>query len=396
LALFTGASPALTATDYQFTQQAESWSIFTHNVLEVTDGLSLTVGLRYSDESKQGDFVQSANTNPTCTGALGFAAANQPPSPLAGLVGPIVGLGCFAFTAPTIPGVPGLPQEFDVPFNDTELIYTGKIAYEFEAPVTAYASFTHGFKSGGINFDTTAAIINPATGVAGNPTFPSEEVDAYEVGVKAQFLDNAVTLNVAAFREEFSNFQILDFNGLQFTVFSVDKALSQGVELESVIRPTDGLTFNLAMTYLDAHYPNDCAGASTAPSVTALCGNSLTNAPDITVVAGVNYEKDLGNYLRGFVNVQTRTVSDQRTGTQAVAPATGVLNPFDVLDGHTKVNLRAGIGAQDESWTLEVWGVNVTDKITYDRAFSTTLRSGSRSAFPSLPATYGVTVRTKF
>ena len=262
--------------------------------------------------------------------------------------------------------------------------------------VTAYASFTHGFKSGGINFDTTAAIINPANGVAGNPTFPSEEVDSYEVGIKAQLLDDAVTLNLAAFREEFTNFQILDFNGLQFTVFSVDEAITQGFELESVIRPTSGLSFNLALTYLDAFYPDDCAGTQTAPSVTALCGNSLTNAPEFTVVAGVSYEKDLGNYLRGFFNAQTRTVSDQRTGTQAVNATTLVPNPFDILDGQTKINLRAGIGAQDESWTLEVWGVNVTDTITYDTAFNTTLRSGSRSAFPNLPATYGVTLRSKF
>lgn len=393
LALFTGASPALTSTNYQFFQSAESWSIFTHNSFDVTDALTLTMGLRYSDESKQGGFTQSANTNPTCFGAL--AAAGTPPG-LGPLTAPVVGLGCFAFTGPVIPGVPGLPQEFNVPFSDTELIYTGKISYEFDAPVNVYASFTHGFKAGGINLDTTAAIINPLTGVAGNPTFLSEEVDAYEVGVKAKFLDNAVTLNIAGFHEEFTNFQILDFNGVQFSSFNVGSAKSTGVEIESVIRPTDGLSFNLALSYTDARYPNDCAGGSTSPNVLALCGNSLSNAPKIVAIGGINYNKDIGNYLRGFFSGQLRTVSDQRTGTQAVDPTTGVLNALDVLDGHTMVNLRAGIGAQDESWTLEVWGVNVGGTDTYDFAFNTLLRTGSRSAFPNEPATYGLTLRTKF
>jgi len=393
LELITGASPALTTTNYQFFQSAESWSVFTHNTFELTDGLSVTVGLRYSDESKQGGFTQPANTNPTCFGAL--AAAATPPG-LGELTAPVVGLSCFAFTGPVIPGVPGLPQEFDVPFNDNELIYTGNISYEFAAPVTVYASFTHGYKAGGINLDTTAAIINPLTGVAGNPTFRSETVDAYEVGVKAKFLDDAVTLNVAGFHEAFTDFQILDFDGVQFSSFNVGSAKTTGVEIESVIRPSSELSFNLALTYVDARYPTDCAGGSTSPNVLALCGNSLSNAPDIVALAGVNYVKDFGNYLRGFVSAQARTVSDQRTGTQAVDPATGVLNALDVLDGHTMVNLRAGIGAQDESWGLEVWGVNVTGTDTYDFAFNTLLRTGSRSAFPNEPATYGVTLRTKF
>lgn len=390
LALFTGASPALTSTRYEFAQSADSWSVFTHNDFELADGLHLVLGARYSDESKRGSFVQTENTNPTCAGALG-AAPN-----LGALAAPIVGLGCFAFTAPAIPGVPGLPQEFDVPFNDTELIYTGKISYEFDAPVTVYASFTHGFKSGGINFDTTAAIISPVPGTPlPDPTFASEEVDAYEIGLKAQLLDDAVTLNIAGFHQEFTNFQVLDFNGLQFASFNVGEALSTGLEIESVIRPTSDLTFNLAVTYVDARYPSDCAGGSTSPNVLALCGNSLSNAPQIVTVAGVNYDKDIGSNLRGFLSAQARLVDDQRTGTQAVDVNTGAPRPFDVLDSHTKVNLRAGIGAQDQSWTLEVWGVNVTDVITYDFAFNPALR-GSTSAFPNQPATYGVTLRTQF
>ncbi|MBT8388881.1 MAG: TonB-dependent receptor, partial [Altererythrobacter sp.] len=71
-----------------------------------------------------------------------------------------------------------------------------------------------------------------------------------------------------------------------------------------------------------------------------------------------------------------------------------------VQDGSTKINLRAGIGAQDESWTLEFWGVNITDEVTRGVTFNTTLRGSpgytARSAFAQEPRTYGVTVRTKF
>jgi outer membrane receptor protein involved in Fe transport len=394
LALFSGGQDAsLTTATNNYRQDSESWSIFTHNVLDITDSLSLTLGLRWSDESKTGGFTQPASNNPVCTGILGAIGAGAvPPAFINGLFG----TGCFAFTAPAdLPqaAVFPLPRTFEVPFSDDELIYTGKVTYQFAAPVTAYASFTHGYKSGGINLDITAA-----SGGA-DPTFLSEEVDAYEVGVKAKFLDDAVTLNVAAFHEEFSNFQVLEFTGAQFTTFNVASAKSTGLEIESVIRPTDSLSFNLGVTYTDARYPSDCDEGIMSDNVTALCGNSLTNAPDYVAIMGMNYDRDFGNYLRGFFTGQIRTESDRRTSTQAVDPsnlAARTLVPFDVQDGNTKINLRAGIGAQDESWTLEVWGVNVTDQVTRGVTFNTVLRSGSRSAFPQEPATYGVTVRTKF
>ncbi len=405
----TPISPAGTTSTNQYAQSSESWSIFTHNSFDITDSLTLTLGLRYSDEKKTGGFQQLASNNPACLTLLGgtatIAGITGP-----GLVGSVLGTGCFAFTAPAIGSDAiafPLPREFEVPFSDNELIYTGKVTYQFAAPITAYASFTHGYKSGGINLDITA------NAGGADPTFLSEEVDAYEIGVKGKFLDDAVTVNVAAFLEEFSNFQVLEFTGAQFTTFNVNSAKSSGFELESVIRPDENLTFNLGLTYTDARYPENCDGGIPNANVTSLCGNSLTNAPKYVAIAGANYDKDIGDSLRGFLSAQVRTESDRRTSTQATTvPSAAIiagfggdiqaavdaapLVPFDVQDGNTKVNLRAGFGAQDESWTVEVWGVNVTDVVTRGVTFNTVLRGSSRSAFPQEPATYGVTVRTKF
>ena len=387
-----GISPAGTTATNVYAQSSESWSIFTHNTFNITDSLGLTVGLRYSDESKTGGFVQTASNNPACLtllGGTGTIAATVGPD----LVGSVLGLGCFAFTAPAI-GTDAiafpLPRPFEVPFSDNELIYTGKITYEFAAPINAYASFTHGYKSGGINLDITA------NSGGADPTFLSEEVDAYEVGLKGRFLDGAVTANLAVFHEEFSNFQVLEFTGAQFTTFNVASATSTGFELETLIRPDDYLTINAGLTYTDARYPDDCAGTSTSINVTSLCGNSLTNAPQIVAIMGFNYDRDISDSMRAFLTGQIRTESDRRTSTQAVLLASQTPLPFDIQDGNTKINLRAGIGSIDETWTLEVWGNNITDQVTRGVTFNTVLRSTSRSAFPQQPATYGVTLRTQF
>ena len=405
----TPISPDGTTSTNQYSQSSESWSVFTHNSFDITDSLTLTLGLRYSDEKKTGGFQQLASNNPACLTLLGGVPTIAAVAGAAN-VGSVLGTGCFAFTAPAIGSDAiafPLPRPFEVPFSDNELIYTGKVTYQFEAPVTAYASFTHGYKSGGINLDITA------NAGGADPTFLSEEVDAYEIGIKGKFLDDAVTVNMAAFIEEFSNFQVLEFTGAQFTTFNVNSAKSSGFELESVIRPDQNLTFNVGLTYTDARYPENCDGGIANANVTSLCGNSLTNAPDLVAILGANYDRDIGNTLRVFASGQMRTESDRRTSTQAttvpsaavIASFGGDINaavdaaslvPFDVQDGNTKINLRAGIGAQDESWTLEVWGVNVTDEVTRGVTFNTVLRGSSRSAFVQEPATYGVTVRTKF
>ncbi len=389
----TGVDPATVRTTNAYTQSSKSWSIFTHNTLEVADGLKFTVGLRYSDESKDGSFSQPATNNTLCPATLGQIGAGNVPAPL---IANIFGLGCFAFVAPAIgtDAIPfPLPRPFNSTFNDEELIYTGKVSYEFASPVTVYASFTHGYKSGGFNLDSTAA-----SGGA-DPRFLSEEVDAYEVGLKAKLIDNAVTLNIAGFHEEFTNFQVLEFTGAQFTTFNVPLAKSTGVEIEAVIRPSDNLTINSGVTYTNARYPDDCAGTQTSNNVLSLCGNSLTNAPEWVGIMGATYDRDIGDSLNFFVNGQLRMESDRRTSTQAFDPAdltTRTPVPFDVQDGNVKINMRAGIGDIDGAWGIEAWVTNLTNQITRGVTFNTVLRSGSRSAFIQEPRMFGVTLRGKF
>jgi outer membrane receptor protein involved in Fe transport len=400
-----GVDPGVVRTRNDYTQNSESWSIFTHNTFDVTDALSLTVGLRYSDESKDGSFSQSDVTNPLCPAILGSIGAGAVPGPL---ITNVFGLGCLAFVAPAdLPqaiGAPGnsplrlpLPLSFNDTFEDDELIYTGKIGYDVTPDISAYASFTHGYKSGGFNLDSTAA-----SGGA-DPRFLSEEVDAYELGVKSKLFDGLMTLNVAAFFEDFTNFQVLEFTGAQFQTFNVPSAESRGVEIETVVQPTDNLTLNGGLTLLEASYPDDCASAADAVRVQNLCGFDLTNAPRTVGLLGGTYNGNFSANLNFFLNGQVRYEGDRRTSTQGqLVPATAAaigttgLNPLDVQESTLKVNLRAGIGSEEHGWGLEAWATNLTNEVTRGVTFNTVLRSGSRSAFVQEPRMYGVTARKNF
>lgn len=410
LQTFTGVNPTGTSNTNRFQQDAESYAVFTHNSFEITDGLELTLGARYSWEEKSGGFTQTAVNNQVCPATLGALGTIGGVNPA--LVPAFIGLGCFGFTAPVnLPQAAALPlpRTFQSDFDDEELIYTVKLGYEISPFVSTYASFTHGYKAGGINLDTTAAV------GGANPSFLSEEVDAYEIGVKAQTANRALTLNIAGFYEEFTNFQVLEFTGTAFATFNVPIAETRGVEIESLLRPADGLTINLAATFLEASYPDDCAGTQTSPQVVSLCGNDLTNAPRIIALAGAMWEKPISDDVEFFISGQVRVEDDQRTSTQAIVPPSAAqiaaLGPdaavaaqplivADIQDGKAFVNARAGLRFADGKYAIEGWVNNLTDEVVRGVTFNTTLRStganNSRSAFTLPPRQYGVTLRAKF
>jgi outer membrane receptor protein involved in Fe transport len=411
LTVFTGIDPAGTVTTNRFQQEAQSYSIFTNNSIEIVEGLQLTLGARYSFEEKSGGFSQVATNNQICPAVVGAVTGGVVPG---ALVPAFIGLGCFGFTAPAdLPQAAFLPlvRTFQSEFDDEELIYTASLAYSFAAPINIYASFTHGYKAGGINLDTTAAV------AGADPTFLSEEVDAYEIGFKSRLLDDAVTLNVAAFYQEFSNFQVLEFTGTAFETFNVPVAITRGVEIESVIRPSSELTFNVGATFLESSYPDDCAGDRTnVVTVVSLCGNDLTNAPRVIALFGGLWEKPINASTEFFLSGQVRFEGDQRTSTQAIVPpnaaaiaAAGSIQAAvdaapliigDIQDGKEFINLRTGLRFADGAYSIEGFVNNLSDNVVRGVTFNTTLRgsgaANSRSAFSLQPRTYGVTLRAKF
>jgi len=412
LQTFTGVNPTGTRSINRFQQDAKSYAVFTHNSLELAQGLELTLGARYSWEEKSGGFTQTASNNQVCPATIQSLGAIGTVNPA--LVPAFVGIGCFGFTAPAdLPQAVALPlpRTFQSEFDDEELIYTIKLGYEISPSINTYASFTHGYKAGGINLDTTAAV------GGADPTFLSEEVDAYEVGVKGQTADGALTVNIAAFYEQFSNFQVLEFTGTAFATFNVPKADTKGVEIEGLLRPSDELTLNFGATFLEASYPDDCAGTQTSVQVVALCGFELTNAPNIVALLGALWEKPLSDSTEFFLSGQVRMESDQRTSTQGIiiptVPAGATQAQVqalvdasppiiaDIQDGKAFVNLRAGLRfGPEQNFAVEGWVNNLTDEVVRGVTFNTTLRgtgaANSRSAFTLPPRQYGVTLRAKF
>ena len=384
-----GIDPAGSFGQNIYTQESRSWSVFTHNSFQVTENFDIVFGARWNDEKKDGDYKQVGGNSQAClnTVANGDLLVQVAGAAAAGVANTARALMCFPFA--TVADVdPRLPTSFDDTFEDDELTYTLKGVYAFDDNITGYASFSHGFKTGGFNLDSTAAV------AGADPRFDSETVDAWEIGLKSDLLDRTLRANLAVFYMEMEDFQVLEFTGIQFSTFNVPKVESQGLELELLSSPLDSLDLSLNYTWADAAYPNDCASASAAAQVRNLCGADLTNAPEHVIVAGFNWENQLpGIDLRAFVNGSVRWEDDRRTSTQPKDVATGVPLAKDIQEANAKVNLRLGVENGGGNWIVELWANNLFDKQTKNVTFNIPLRPGARGVFFDAPRTYGLTLR---
>ena len=406
----------------RFRQDANSFSIFTHNVINFTDKLSLTLGARYVEEKKTASFDQLNASNGACqasvTGVLTGAVPNAP-----GLRAGLVGLNCFPFAAPVTLTAPAglggglasrflpLPREWANTFKDDEITYTAQVGYKANEDLLIYAGYSHGFKSGGFNLDPTAAnLSNSAAVLAGgglvapvfaDPRFASEKVDQIELGVKATF--GPIKANLALFDMKMSDFQVLEFTGVQFLTFNVNSARSTGAELELFGDFGNYMKGNLAMTYADARYPSNCAvgvPASALGSVNRLCGQDLTNAPKFTSVVGLTYDGPLNDSGWGLLVSGSMNYSDSRTTRTIDLDTNNLPVPLARQENYFKMNARIGLTTPDERFTFELWGTNLSNEITRGITANTPLRggAGTRSliGFVEEPRMYGLTVRAKF
>jgi iron complex outermembrane recepter protein len=409
-----------------FDQDATTFSVFTHNVFNLTDKLSVTLGARYVDEKKVASFDQISSTNGACQASVtGVLNGTVPGALRAGLVG----LNCFPFVAPvtlTAPAALGgglasrllpLPREWAQTFKDNELTYTAQVGYKPNDDLLLYAGYSHGFKSGGFNLDATSAnLLNSAAILAGlattptpvivapqyaDPSFKSEKVDQIEIGVKATL--GRIKANLALFDMKMSDFQVLEFTGIQFLTFNVNSARSTGAELELFGKLSDHITGNFSATYANSRYPGNCGvgvAAQAAASVARLCGSSLTNAPKLAGVIGLTYDGPLNGSGWGLLVNGNLNYSDRRRTSTIPLDTNNLPVPFDYQDAYFKMNARIGFTDPSDRFTFELWGTNLNNEITRGITANTPLRGGagtrSRIGFVEEPRMYGLTVRAKF
>jgi len=342
-------------------QSGQDMSLFTHNVFHVTDALSITAGLRYTQNDKEITFT-GENFNPACDSAVRTSDA----------------AGITRFCAPFWDTRLNPAGDSD---SRTETATTGtaNIAYRISPELNTYLSYSRGYKSGGYNFDR-AGFTTPATPNAADLAFAEETVDAYEFGLKGEFFDRRLRANFAAFHQTFEGFQLIEYTGVSFVVRSLAEVITKGAELEVTWEPTDGLTLTNGLSYTDAYYPDEVGNRTYA-------GKELEQSPDWVNVSSITWEFPIGESMTGVAYADARYSSEFFTGG---------FDPNRIQTDFTTANVRFSVRDVNEAWQLDVFARNVFDQDYYRRVIPATFQAGSYSAFLGDPRTYGVTLRRNF
>jgi len=435
---FRLANTGIIADDFH--QTANHWALFTHNIFSITEQLKLTVGARYTHEKKELN-SELLDNNIACSAFTGTSLAQLP---------------CAN------PSVAGHSAEIDGTHTDNKLSGTVVLSYKPTDRLLTYVSYAHGYKAGGFNMDRSALTrqislnsfgipiagqVCPTSGTlptgcaqhasADDLEFKPETNDAIELGAK--YNGRGLDINVAVFRQLFSDFQLNTFNGVNFIVENINACKddlngadadnsattgacdsgtkagvkSKGVEFELFSRPIQNVNFNLGVTYADTKYRNNLVGADGRALTNALFqlpGRRISNSSLWTVTSSLAWTPPIGSSgLRGLFYIDTRHQSQYNTGSD--------LDFEKIQHGYWVFNGRVGVRGPEDRWAVELWGQNLFDKNIYQIAFDAFLQGsctarGAANGFclPPLPPnrsnqlygvflgeprTFGVTLRSK-
>ena len=209
----------------------KSYGIFGEVYWNISDSLKITGGIRYNNDKK---FVRARST--LASFFVPFGTANAFASPFVG-----------SFDAD--PGTAGnqLFQERNVSFGE----FTGRVVVDWKVSDDSliYASYSRGYKSGGINQPLQPIFAVPES-------FAPEFINSYEIGSKNTFLDGTLRANITAFYYQYKSLQLSRIVARTSVNDNVD-ATVYGVEGEFIIQPTRALAVNFGASYLHTEVSQD-------------------------------------------------------------------------------------------------------------------------------------------
>lgn len=245
------------------------------------------------------------------------------------------------------PGRPGAGPGTPLASDESDQIFKFNASYDFTDDILAYALFSQGYRAGGTNDQTAAAI----AGVTIPPGFTSDSVDNYELGLKTTLMDRRLVFNSAVFFMDWTDIQVLRRaiapSGLQFAYRGNGGAAEvTGVEFELQAYPNEVLQLGATFGYTDAELTENLPVLADG-----LAGDTLPYVPEYSFGLNGRYEfpflTDMGG--TGFVGGDLTYQDSQQNRLRPTDPT------YREIDSHTIVNLRLGV--EGDMWSA-IAGVN--------------------------------------
>jgi iron complex outermembrane receptor protein len=237
----------------RFAQETESLAGFVNATYRVTEALSVSGGVRVSNEKKTAQVYAGTYlcSDPAEWFNMRNCALSNPYSPQ-------------PYT-----------DETDS-LSDTVTTWDVSVKYEFDQDAMAYLRAAKGFRAG--NFNTLPFAAGPLV------RLEPEELYAFETGFKGGFLDGRLQGTLTGFLYDYQNYQVQQLIGAVSVLGNTDLDV-KGIEVELALRPGGGWTLGADASFIDSEYVDYVAPVSTSlvPSGSVdLSGKPLVKTPDTT------------------------------------------------------------------------------------------------------------------
>lgn len=382
-----GIPPFMFSPIYQlhtkYKQETESKAAFAHAEFNVTENLRLIGGLRYTDEKREWTGCTYDAGDGSLAGFLNFAFGASLSPGDCGTIDDDPNSPNYIFAAAD-------PNDAFHPYSETlrakKWMYKLGVDMKFTPDILGYATYSHGFKSGGFN----GANSNTTQQLRG---YQPEELDSYEIGLKSTLFDNTMQLNLAGFYYDYTNKQEQDlavtFVGNISGLTNVPKSRIYGAEADMQWAPVDGLRINFGAAWLDTKVKewNAVSNDSVWPGVIRFdaSGIELAQAPEWQLNGGVEYETPVGNDLKAGFGFDGNYKGSTSGSARGDAYAT---------ESYTVFNARVRLGDIDDAWSLMVWSRNLFNEYYFPAAFLGGNGPYVRSV--GMPRTIGLTGQFNF
>jgi len=297
------------------------------------DRLSLTAGLRYTEETKDIRYDYWVTGSP--------------------LAGP-------AFSPDASP-LPSLKRKK----NFYNLSGTFTLAWEVNPDLNTYLRYSTGYRSGGFN------------GEIYDNAFDEETIEQLEIGFKSDWWDRRLRVNGALFGYTYDDMQVsqimADGGQVSSQITNAGKARRWGGELELTVAPINDLVLGLSYAYTAGHFkkfPDTCNADRSQCIPSSKAAKRTTPSNQLNLMADYVFARTNFGDVTGHVTVNWQdhwyesALWTEVIGAQGPNPGTAVIHPHQKMDERTVVNARLNlenIPVGNGSLKFSLWGKNLTN-----------------------------------
>ena len=342
-----GIGGAALLPNVQLDHTKENLGVYGQIEFDFTDTITLTAGVRWSDEEIVGDYLPSAPN------VLGTEY---------GLTVPI-----FADTIDQLVQAqydPNNPNQdsngYDVRrqvqqvLENDDIGYTIKLDWKPTEDSMIYASHSKGFKGGALDIRAAYALVPPGNIVNGNVSVTPETLYAWEVGYKASFMDNSLSVDAAAFFYTYEDLQQFITAFGTPTLDNAPESEVYGMDGNLKYASDNGFYLDLGISLLETEV-TDAEGSL------FLEGAELGFAPSMSFTAIASQDFNLSNGHRLTITANVNHVEDFITAT--LTAGNSDIDKIQTQDSYTTVNANVTYRFGSElQYAASIFGNNLTDE----------------------------------